>query len=70
MPSTTTNVGTNAQNDKASIVVMRRFILSVDLLSVGTWSKYVIFDFYTIPTSLPLPLKFALVDISSVYLEQ
>ena len=70
MPSTTTNVGTNAQNDKASIVVMRRFILSVDLLSVGTWSKYVIFDFYTIPTSLPLPLKFALVDISLVYLEQ
>lgn len=70
MPSTTTNVGTNAQNDKASIVVVRRFILSVDLLSVGTWSKYVIFDFYTIPTSLPLPLKFALVDISSVYLEQ
>ena len=27
--------------------------MSVDLLSVGTWSKYVIFDFYTIPISLP-----------------
>ena len=42
--------------------------MSVDLLSVGTWSKYVIFDFYTIPIS-PLPLKFALVDIAQFKLD-
>ena len=43
--------------------------MSVDLLSVGTWSKYVIFDFYTIPISPLLPLKFALVDIAKFKLD-